>query len=89
MFEGLKGKLAGVKSRLGGVISENAEETETPVEVTAPIEAPVEVSPPVSPAETTPESSPHLFFRRCGARRPRAGAGKASLVGDLPATEGR
>jgi len=52
MFEGLKGKLAGVKSRLGGVISENAEETETP------IEAPVEVSPPVSPAEATPGLAP-------------------------------
>lgn len=58
MFEGLKGKLAGVKSRLGGVISENAEETETPVEVTAPIEAPVEVSPPAKPVEATPGSAP-------------------------------
>jgi fused signal recognition particle receptor len=58
MFEGLKGKLAGVKSRLGGVISENAEETETPIEVTASIEALAEVSPPVSPAETTPGPAP-------------------------------
>ncbi len=57
MFEGLKGKLAGVRSRLGGVISENAEETGTPVEVTPPIEAPVEATPQVLPAEEAPEPS--------------------------------
>ena len=63
MFEGLKGKLAGVRSRLGGVISENAEETETPVEVTPPIEAPVEATPQVLPAEEAPEPSLTSFFR--------------------------
>ncbi len=58
MFEGLKGKLAGVKSRLGGVISENAEEIETPVEVTPPIEAPVAVPPPAEPVDAVPEPAP-------------------------------
>ncbi len=58
MFEGLKGKLAGVKSRLGGVISENAEEIETPVEVTPPVEAPVTAPPPTEPADTAPEEAP-------------------------------
>ncbi len=57
MFEGLKGKLAGVRSRLGGVISANAEEAAAPVEA----EAPVAVSPEpigVSPVETLPEPAP-------------------------------
>ncbi len=58
MFEGLKGKLAGVKSRLGGVIIENAEEIETPVEVTPPIEAPAAVSPPTEPADAAPDEAP-------------------------------
>ncbi len=67
MFEGLKGKLAGVRSRLGGVISENAEETGTPVEATPPIEAPlkgapVEATPQALPAEEAPEpTSPPSF----------------------------
>ncbi len=60
MFEGLKGKLAGVRSRLGGVISENAEETGTPVEAAPPIEAslqkaPEEPSPQALPAKEVPE----------------------------------
>jgi len=55
MFEGLKGKLAGVRSRLGGVISENAEETGVPVEATSPIEAPVEPAPTTVPAAEASE----------------------------------
>ena len=61
MFEGLKGKLAGVRARLGGVISENAEEIETPVEAAPLIEAAVEASPrapPAEPGEEVPESIP-------------------------------
>jgi fused signal recognition particle receptor len=59
MFEGLKGKLAGVRSRLGGVISENAEEAGPPVEETPTTEAyssevPAEPSPQVMPAEEPP-----------------------------------
>ena len=58
MFEGLKGKLAGVKSRLGGVISENAEEIETPVEVAPSIEVPAAIPPPTEPADEVPSYSP-------------------------------
>ena len=54
MFAGLKGKLAGVRSRLGGVISENAEDAGIPVEVTPRIEAPVESSPQALPSEVAP-----------------------------------
>lgn len=62
MFEGLKGKLAGVRSRLGGVISENAEETGIPVEAAPPIEAPLQgapvgPSPQALPAEEVLEPS--------------------------------
>ena len=53
MFEGLKGKLAGVRSRLGGVISENAEEIPAPIESQAPIDVPP-AEPPVTPAPLVP-----------------------------------
>jgi fused signal recognition particle receptor len=64
MFEGLKGKLAGVRSRLGGVISENAEEIPAPTEPQAPIgvppaEPPVTPAPLVPPAEEAPPPSVH------------------------------
>ena len=55
MFEGLKGKLAGVRSRLGGVISANAEETEVSVEDSATV-SPATVETPET--ETLPEPAP-------------------------------
>jgi fused signal recognition particle receptor len=55
MFEGLKGKLAGVRSRLGGVISENAEEA-APTEPVLSSEPPAMAS-PASPQEPTASSS--------------------------------
>lgn len=59
MFEGLRGKLAGVKTRLGGVVSENVEETEVPAEVTPPVGTPVGPSPQaVPPKETAGQASP-------------------------------
>ena len=55
MFEGLKGKLAGVRSRLGGVISANAEETAVSVEDSATV-SPATVETPET--ETLPEPAP-------------------------------
>lgn len=55
MFEGLKGKLAGVRSRLGGVISENAEEAEPRTGTVPPVETGEEPSAKVEPVGIAPE----------------------------------
>jgi fused signal recognition particle receptor len=63
MFDGLKGKLAGVRSRLGGVITANAGTPEVPADVSPDLSAPapgetISEPAPSSPEPTVPEVEP-------------------------------